>query len=543
MTILPANASSPASFGVRGVDTSHHNHAGGAAIDWNKVRASGYVFMVAKATEGADWSDRWFSRDLQAARQAGLLQGAYHFYGRTPGAAQARNFVDTMKAAGYTGKRAGELPPTLDLELDKAGHCPGNFSTAGVKAFLDVVSTQMGVKPIIYTNKPFVDTCMNGNGSMLAGHVLWQPRYESGTKEPAAVPRAGQGWKIWQYTETGNVPGIPSKNNVDLNVFRGSLAELRQLAHLGAGGGDSTTPAPQQPTAPPVTGAPVLKANSRGTDVVTAQELLNASGGRIDADGEFGPATTAAVRTFQTTKKLPADGIIGPRTWGALLVTVKQGSRGPAVKALQHQLNASGGHIDADGEFGPATTAAVRTFQTTKKLPADGIAGPRTWSLLLTDTGGSAGVPAGSAVALAKQLLETPGITFARTHSETRHNASSAYSNIVDMAAGRGALTSPGSHVGSKRVQLDPRMLRGLLTLHDKYGYRMNISEFVGGVHSKTSRHYRGLSFDVNVINGKHVGKGAPHKAVMNLCSQLGATELRGPGDPNHDTHIHCAWK
>lgn len=479
MTILPANASSPASFGVRGVDTSHHNHAGGAAIDWNKVRASGYVFMVAKATEGADWSDRWFSRDLQAARQAGLLQGAYHFYGRTPGAAQARNFVDTMKAAGYTGKRAGELPPTLDLELDKAGHCPGNFSTAGVKAFLDVVSTQMGVKPIIYTNKPFVDTCMNGNGSMLAGHVLWQPRYESGTKEPAAVPRAGQGWKIWQYTETGNVPGIPSKNNVDLNVFRGSLAELRQLAHLGAGGGDSTTPAPQQPTAPPVTGAPVLKANSRGTDVVTAQELLNASGGRIDADGEFGPATTAAVRTFQTTKK----------------------------------------------------------------LPADGIAGPRTWSLLLTDTGGSAGVPAGSAVALAKQLLETPGITFARTHSETRHNASSAYSNIVDMAAGRGALTSPGSHVGSKRVQLDPRMLRGLLTLHDKYGYRMNISEFVGGVHSKTSRHYRGLSFDVNVINGKHVGKGAPHKAVMNLCSQLGATELRGPGDPNHDTHIHCAWK
>ncbi|MFF4648271.1 hypothetical protein, partial [Streptomyces sp. NPDC001389] len=173
----------------------------------------------------------------------------------------------------------------------------------------------------------------------------------------------------------------------------------------------------------------------------------------------------------------------------------------------------------------------------------DGIAGPRTWSLLLTDTGGFAGVPAGNAVALAKQLLKTPGITFARTHSQTRHNTSSAYANIVDMAAGRGALTSPGSHVGSKRVQLDPRMLRGLLTLHDTYGYRMNISEFAGGVHSKTSRHYRGLSFDVNVINGKHVGKGAPHKAVMNLCSQLGATELRGPGDPNHNTHIHCAWK
>ncbi|WP_326770892.1 GH25 family lysozyme (plasmid) [Streptomyces sp. NBC_01591] len=542
LTILPADASSPASFSVKGVDTSHYNHTGGAAIDWNKVRASGHVFMFAKATEGADWSDRWFSRDLQGAKQAGLMHGAYHFYGRTPGAAQARNFVNAMKAAGYTGTRAGELPPTLDLELDKAGRCPGNFSTTGVRAFLDAVTAQMGVKPIIYTTKSFVDTCMNGNGSMFTGHVLWQPRYESGSKEPAAVPRAGQGWKIWQYTETGTVSGIPSKNRVDVNVFRGSLAELRQLAHLGAGGG--TTPAPPQPTVPPVAGAPVLKADSSGTDVVTAQELLNASGARIDADGVFGPATTAAVRSFQNAKGLEADGIIGSRTWGALLVTVKQGSRGSAVRALQHQLNASGVRIDADGVFGPATTAAVRSFQNAKKLPADGIADPRTWSLLLTDkSGGSGGVPAGNAVALAKQLLGTPGITFARQHSETRHSASTAHANIADMAAGRGALTSPGSHVGSKRVQLDPRMLQGLLTLHDRYGYRMNVSEFVGGVHSKTSRHYRGLSFDVNVINGKHVGSGAPHRSLMTVCSQLGATEIIGPPSAGHKTHVHCAWK
>lgn len=263
------------------------------------------------------------------------------------------------------------------------------------------------------------------------------------------MPRAGQGWKIWQYTETGTVPGIPSKNRVDLNVSRGSLAELRQPAHLGNGGG--TVPVPRQPTAPPVAGAPVLKANSRGTDVLTAQELLNASGARIDADGVFGPATTAAVRSFQSAKKLPADGIVGPRTW----------------------------------------------------------------SLLLTDnSGGSAGIPAGNAAALAKQLLGTPGITFARQHSETRRSASTAHANIVDMAAGRGALTSPGSHVGSKRVQLDPRMLRALLTLHDKHGYRMNISEFVGGVHSKRSRHYRGLSFDVNVITGARARYRAPRLAA-----------------------------
>ncbi|MFF3257434.1 GH25 family lysozyme [Actinacidiphila glaucinigra] len=541
LTVLPADAASPASFSVKGVDTSHHNHSKDGAIDWNRVRSSGHVFMFAKATEGADWSDPWFIRDLHGARQAGLMHGAYHFYGRTPGADQARNFVKTVRAAGYTGKRAGELPPALDLEL-KNQKCPGNFSTSGVKAFLNVINTQMGVRPIIYTNKPFVDACMNGDGSMFASYVLWQPRYGSGSTEPAAVPRAGQGWKIWQYTETGTVSGIPSEKNVDVNVYRGSLAGLRQLAHLGSGGG--TAPAPQQPTASPVTGAPVLKAQSRGTDVATAQELLNAAGAAIKADGVFGPATAAAVRSLQNAKGLQADGIIGPRTWGALVLTVKEGSRGSAVKALQHQLKASGARIDTDGVFGRATAAAVRNFQNAKGLQADGIAGPRTWSALLADRSSSGtGVPVGNAVALAKQVLKAPGITFARTHSETRHSGSTAYANIVDMAAGRGALTSPQSHIGAKRVQLNARMLQALLTLRNKYGYRLHITEFVGGVHSKNSRHYRGLSFDVNEINGRHVGNGAPHRALMAACSQLGATEVIGPPSAGHKTHVHCAWK
>jgi peptidoglycan hydrolase-like protein with peptidoglycan-binding domain len=131
----------------------------------------------------------------------------------------------------------------------------------------------------------------------------------------------------------------------------------------------------------------VLKAQSRGTDVVTAQELLIARGARIEADGVFGPATAAAVRSFQSAKGLQADGIIGPDTWGALLVTVKEGSRGKAVSALQHQLIASGARIGADGVFGPATTAAVRSFQTAKRLTADGIGGSRTWAALLADPG------------------------------------------------------------------------------------------------------------------------------------------------------------
>ena len=34
-------------------------------------------------------------------------------------------------------------------------------------------------------------------------------------------------WHFWQHTDVGSVPGI--KEDVDLNVFNGSLEELKKL--------------------------------------------------------------------------------------------------------------------------------------------------------------------------------------------------------------------------------------------------------------------------------------------------------------------------
>jgi len=50
-----------------------------------------------------------------------------------------------------------------------------------------------------------------------------------------------------------------------------------------------------------------------GSDVLKLQKAL-----KIGADGEFGPATDKAVKTFQQQKSLTADGIVGSKTWGAM---------------------------------------------------------------------------------------------------------------------------------------------------------------------------------------------------------------------------------
>lgn len=66
------------------------------------------------------------------------------------------------------------------------------------------------------------------------------------------------------------------------------------------------------------------------------------------------------------------------------LTELQNGSKGDEVKSLQILLNGRGFDSGtADGEFGKNTLAAVKKFQTAKKLSADGIVGQNTWSALL----------------------------------------------------------------------------------------------------------------------------------------------------------------
>ena len=65
---------------------------------------------------------------------------------------------------------------------------------------------------------------------------------------------------------------------------------------------------------------PTLRQGDRGFQVKRAQRLLNEKPGiQIAADGIFGSETKAAVIKFQRRRRLVATGVIGPRTWAALM--------------------------------------------------------------------------------------------------------------------------------------------------------------------------------------------------------------------------------
>jgi peptidoglycan hydrolase-like protein with peptidoglycan-binding domain len=140
---------------------------------------------------------------------------------------------------------------------------------------------------------------------------------------------------------------------------------------------------------------PLIRKGAKEHPVPTLQYLLRARGHAVAVDGSFGTETDAAVRAFQQKKHLTADGIVGPDTWSALILEVRRGSEGDAVRGVQEEFqfrNLSGDPakgLAVDGIFGPKTEEAVRGFQTAlhadvPSVAVDGIVGPMTWQALVS---------------------------------------------------------------------------------------------------------------------------------------------------------------
>ena len=101
------------------------------------------------------------------------------------------------------------------------------------------------------------------------------------------------------------------------------------------GGSSPGSSAPRPPQTAP-SSQPVLRRGSKGSAVTELQNRLAALGFSPGAaDGIFGSLTEGAVKSFQRSRGIPADGIVGSQTWGQLYAQPGTGGAQPSPPRRQ----------------------------------------------------------------------------------------------------------------------------------------------------------------------------------------------------------------
>jgi lysozyme len=200
-------------FNIRGIDISHHN----GRIDWLKLKESGTVFVIIKATEGDDHVDHMFDENWNKSGENGFVRGAYHFFSlRIGGVKQAENFMNTVPLSDNV------LPPVVDLEFggnSKVRPSKKDFA-AELAVFMKLLEDRYGQKPVIYSTHEFFDRYLSDE---FPEYKIWMRDI---FREPAPM-KDGRIWTFWQYKSRGHLEGIDGF--VDMNVFNGDEKEFERL--------------------------------------------------------------------------------------------------------------------------------------------------------------------------------------------------------------------------------------------------------------------------------------------------------------------------
>ena len=192
-----------------GVDVSEHK----LEIDWQAVADAGVDFAIIRIggrlmQSGGLYEDAYFRANLEGARAAGLKVGVYFF-------SQAINAEEGLEEAEFV----------LDLldgaELDYPVICDWEYLggstartygvepadiTAGIGAFCSRVEEE-GYQAGLYFNAYCGYIKMDLRE--LTDYEFWYAQYST-------RPSFRYHFQMWQYTSSGNVPGI--NGNVDMNI-------------------------------------------------------------------------------------------------------------------------------------------------------------------------------------------------------------------------------------------------------------------------------------------------------------------------------------
>jgi GH25 family lysozyme M1 (1,4-beta-N-acetylmuramidase) len=241
---------------------------------------SGAPIAMVKATEGTGYVNLDFGPAKARAAAASAYFAAYHFLLAGNGAGQADHAFNIV----------GGIPLMLDFEVEGASRP----SMRDALDFIDRYRSHGGVCNLIYFPEWYWQQLgrPDCNGLITRGMALVSSNYTSYSDTgPGWNPYGGMFPAVWQYTSSASFNGF---NPVDFNAYRGTLIQWVALA-----GG-------------------LVTMGAQGPSVTEVQNMLNAKGGSLAADGVCGQGTTGAIQQFQSAAHLVVDGIVGQATMAAL---------------------------------------------------------------------------------------------------------------------------------------------------------------------------------------------------------------------------------
>jgi len=202
----------PAYTTAIGIDVSSHQKE----IDWEKVAASGVEFVMIRVgyrgygAEGTLNLDPYFQQNILGASQAGLKIGVYFF-------SQAITAIEAAEEAQFVLNALGGFPLTYPVVYDWETVSADGARTKGLDntiltdcaiTFCESVALA-GYEPMIYYNLPVGYN--HYQLDRLTAYDKWFAQYTSKNQ-----PDMYYDYRIWQYTDSGSVPGIEGK--VDMNL-------------------------------------------------------------------------------------------------------------------------------------------------------------------------------------------------------------------------------------------------------------------------------------------------------------------------------------
>jgi lysozyme len=205
----------PIQYSVHGIDISHYQ----TAIDWQNLQSISktgdtirYQFVFVKATEGTWLEDRLFEEHWENAKKYNKIRGAYHYlHVNRDIQKQANTFIKKVKL------ERGDLPPVIDIEENKK--LPKAKIVKAVKEFSKILEGKYHVKPIIYSNRNFIEDYLADD---FKNHPFWVAHYFEKDIKMDEVK-----WKFWQHSDNASL--LVTGEKIDANIFRGNIKDLRKM--------------------------------------------------------------------------------------------------------------------------------------------------------------------------------------------------------------------------------------------------------------------------------------------------------------------------